>query len=395
MMVLLAIELPQCPSFMASPWEKSKGASESDGVSYTVVSDSLRPHGLLPARLLCPWDSPGKGTGVGCHSHLQGNLPDPGMEPGSPALQVDSSLLSHQRSQSTEVGSLSLLQWIFPTQEPNRVSCIAGEFSPSEPPREVQEFVTSKCHLTSHVGHKAESGSFSDTLTWQAFVDWAILILPYFQHLLVEKKVLRWSHSGRRGTTWTAGAMAEWEPRAFRCMGLTDTLCSRGASSDRGWLRSASTVHPQLFFHQPPFGNLTEAAVTPPRASHGRLQITPPALTGWGQGWLDDVPKNFSSGGLSAWQDTVTSAPWMATGPCPFSPFEHSMMAPFFKTGSEGPEPAAHQDNICFLISIWTPKSFPSQGLCKLCSLCPAWLPLVLCTSSPSSSTKGHSLHPA
>jgi len=32
----------------------------------------LRPHGLWPARLLCPWSSPGKNTGVGCHSLLQG-----------------------------------------------------------------------------------------------------------------------------------------------------------------------------------------------------------------------------------------------------------------------------------------------------------------------------------
>ena len=32
----------------------------------TVVSDSVRPQGLWPARLLCPWDSPGKSTGVGC-----------------------------------------------------------------------------------------------------------------------------------------------------------------------------------------------------------------------------------------------------------------------------------------------------------------------------------------
>ena len=31
------------------------------------MSDSLRPHGPWPARLLCPWDSPGKNTGVGCH----------------------------------------------------------------------------------------------------------------------------------------------------------------------------------------------------------------------------------------------------------------------------------------------------------------------------------------
>ena len=34
------------------------------------ASDSLRPHGLQPARLLCPWDSPGKNTGVGCHAFL-------------------------------------------------------------------------------------------------------------------------------------------------------------------------------------------------------------------------------------------------------------------------------------------------------------------------------------
>ena len=35
------------------------------------MSDSLRPHGLQPTRLLCPWDFPDKGTGVGCHCLLQ------------------------------------------------------------------------------------------------------------------------------------------------------------------------------------------------------------------------------------------------------------------------------------------------------------------------------------
>ena len=38
-------------------------------------SDSLRPHGLQPARLLSPWDSPGKNTGVGCQDLLQGIFP--------------------------------------------------------------------------------------------------------------------------------------------------------------------------------------------------------------------------------------------------------------------------------------------------------------------------------
>ena len=39
--------------------------------SRSVVSNSVRPHGLQPTRLLCPWDSPGKSTGVGCHCLLQ------------------------------------------------------------------------------------------------------------------------------------------------------------------------------------------------------------------------------------------------------------------------------------------------------------------------------------
>ena len=33
--------------------------------------DSVQPHGLRPTRLLHPWDSPGKNTGVGCHFLLQ------------------------------------------------------------------------------------------------------------------------------------------------------------------------------------------------------------------------------------------------------------------------------------------------------------------------------------
>ena len=36
------------------------------------MSDYVRPHGLEPSRLLCPWNSPGKDTGVGCHALLQG-----------------------------------------------------------------------------------------------------------------------------------------------------------------------------------------------------------------------------------------------------------------------------------------------------------------------------------
>ena len=46
--------------------------------SCSVVSDSLWPHGLYPARLLCPWNSPVKNTGVGSRFLLQGIFPTQG-----------------------------------------------------------------------------------------------------------------------------------------------------------------------------------------------------------------------------------------------------------------------------------------------------------------------------
>ena len=52
----------------------------------------LQPHGLWPTRLLCPWDSPGKNTGVGCHFLLQGMFPTQGSNPG--LLHCRQSLLS-------------------------------------------------------------------------------------------------------------------------------------------------------------------------------------------------------------------------------------------------------------------------------------------------------------
>ena len=41
-------------------------------LSHSVVSNSLRPHELQPARFLCPWNFPGKNIKGGCHSLLQG-----------------------------------------------------------------------------------------------------------------------------------------------------------------------------------------------------------------------------------------------------------------------------------------------------------------------------------
>ena len=47
----------------------------------SVMSDSLWPHGLSPARLLGPWNSPGKNTGMDCHSLLQRNFPTQEVNP--------------------------------------------------------------------------------------------------------------------------------------------------------------------------------------------------------------------------------------------------------------------------------------------------------------------------
>ena len=44
----------------------------------------------VPAGLLCPLNSPGKNTRVGCHFLLQDNLPNPEIKPGSPTLQAES-----------------------------------------------------------------------------------------------------------------------------------------------------------------------------------------------------------------------------------------------------------------------------------------------------------------
>ena len=45
----------------------------------SVMSTSLQHHGLYPTSLLCPWDSLGKNTRVGCHFLLKGIFPTQGL----------------------------------------------------------------------------------------------------------------------------------------------------------------------------------------------------------------------------------------------------------------------------------------------------------------------------
>ena len=87
----------------------------SESKSHSVVSNSLRPHGLYSS-----WNSPGQSTRVEPFPS-PGHLPNPGIEPMFPTLRVDSLPAEPQgMPKSTGVSGLCLLQQIFPTQELNR-----------------------------------------------------------------------------------------------------------------------------------------------------------------------------------------------------------------------------------------------------------------------------------
>ena len=96
----------------------------SESESHSVVSNSLRPHGLYS-----PWNSPGQNTGVGSFSLLQGIFPTQGLNPGLPHCRQILDRLSHQ-------GNPRILEWVaYPfssrsSQPRNRtgISCIAGGF---------------------------------------------------------------------------------------------------------------------------------------------------------------------------------------------------------------------------------------------------------------------------
>ena len=62
------------------------------------MSNSLQPYRLQTARLLCPWNSPGKNTGVGSPSLPQGTFPIQGMNPGLLHCRQILYHLSHQEA---------------------------------------------------------------------------------------------------------------------------------------------------------------------------------------------------------------------------------------------------------------------------------------------------------
>ena len=74
-----------------------------ESVSHSVVSDSMWRHGLYPARLFCPRNSPGKNTGVGSHVLLQGIFPTQGLNLGLPHCRQILYCLSQQESPASPI----------------------------------------------------------------------------------------------------------------------------------------------------------------------------------------------------------------------------------------------------------------------------------------------------
>ena len=79
---------------------KGKGWGRNVSESRSVVSDSLRPH-----ELYSPWNSPVQNTGVGSLSLLQGIFPTQGLNPGLPHCRQILYQLSHK-------GSSRILEWV-------------------------------------------------------------------------------------------------------------------------------------------------------------------------------------------------------------------------------------------------------------------------------------------
>ena len=102
-----------------SPNERPSEINTSRCCCLVTVSDSLQPHGLYLARLLCLWDVPGKNTGVGCRFLLQGNSLTQGSNPSLLHCRWILYQWSHQGSPYYIIVCFSVICCSFPcTQSP-------------------------------------------------------------------------------------------------------------------------------------------------------------------------------------------------------------------------------------------------------------------------------------
>ena len=97
------------PMFTCWTWHLHSSCSispESESENRSVMSDSLRPHGLSP------WNSPGQNTGVGSLSLLQGIFPTQGSNSGLPHCRRILYQLSHKGSPRLSLLSPYLLSQV-------------------------------------------------------------------------------------------------------------------------------------------------------------------------------------------------------------------------------------------------------------------------------------------
>ena len=111
----------------------------------------MQPYGLLPARLLCPWDFSGKSTGVGCYFLLQGIFPTQGLNPR----------LLHCR------------QTFFAAKPPGKPYCN---------PSSIEVILKPKCGLLMTAQNKSTPWSALQSLTSPAFLPFYTVDLNY-RHL--------------------------------------------------------------------------------------------------------------------------------------------------------------------------------------------------------------------
>ena len=97
----------QCIFFISSLFTQVGSRVCCAVLSHSVVSDSLRPHGLQPARLLCSWGFSRQEYWSGLPCPPPEDLPNPGIEPRSPTLRVDSLLsIKKKKKQMIQLRSL-------------------------------------------------------------------------------------------------------------------------------------------------------------------------------------------------------------------------------------------------------------------------------------------------
>ena len=89
------------------PFPSPVHESEKWKWSGSVVSDSSRPHGLQPTRLLSPWDFPGKSTGVGAIVYVYSSV----------LLSAFTLLHNHHQHPSSEPFSSCKTETLYPLKQ--------------------------------------------------------------------------------------------------------------------------------------------------------------------------------------------------------------------------------------------------------------------------------------